>query len=184
MGEVWGCVGRREKALARTVCLVLRWQTFSAVNYVKREKLKTSDYGNSGASFPTSRSFPRAWQVTWRGSRGYGGWAPLAAPLMYHCESGAVCPHQFIACSDSWCFCFLSNTLEQKPLPPTSQPLTYYASGAPLRCLPMLTSGPTDCIVEELCSGWDILSVELFRKPGHWPSPMSLFSLHHCRTPM
>lgn len=72
----------------------------------------------------------------------------------------------------------------RSPSPPTSQPLAYYASGAPLRCLPMLTSGPTDCIVEELCSGWDILSVELFRKPGHWPSLMSLFSLHRCRTPM
>lgn len=66
---MWG----REKALARTVCSALRWQTFSTVNYVKHEKLKTSDYGNSGASFPTSRSFLRAWQVTGRGSRWYVG---------------------------------------------------------------------------------------------------------------
>lgn len=30
----------------------------------------------------------------------------------------------------------------------------------------MLTSKPTDLIVEELCSDWDILSAEIFQEAG------------------
>lgn len=47
----------------------------------------------------------------------------------------------------------------------------------------MLTSKPTDLIVEELCSDWDILSAEMFRKPGHWPSLVSLFLIHCVELP-
>lgn len=49
--------------------------------------------------------------------------------------------------------------------------------------LPMSASEPTDLIVEELCSGWDILSAEMFRKPGHWPSLMSLFFIQAAKLP-
>lgn len=81
-------------------------------------------------------------------------------------------------------FGFSSLTPGSKSTSPTSIATYLLCFRSTSSWLPMLTSDPTDLIVEELCSDWDILSVEMFRKLGHWPSLVSLFSIHCCKTPM
>lgn len=96
-------------------------------------------------------------------------------------EEGKFAPIRYLAHFGGRCLSFLlwHPGGEQKHLPLLVVTYLFCSmSSSKLSWLPVLTGEPTGLILEELCSGWDILSAQMFRKPGHWPSLMSLFFIH------